>query len=398
MSVTVVEETFGTRFKEIIENLKINQNNVAKKAGIDEGLFSRILNKGRESEFYKIFMAVKYITDVDKSLNMHELMLLYIKDLKNYENIKDAMEYCDTHLHLEQLQKLCDYCYEKHNDQNGLKEWADFYSLSIKLKLNKLSVVDWNERIFELKPNCNELSVYRALSLYIIENHNRRFKEIRNSIGVLNEKADEIKSAYLRFSYKARIRQYGALIYLRSGELEKAEEHILELLKSSIGKRFDAFAWGTLAERNIHDKSKVAIAIKYYEKSIEIYKQLEHNKEVSILVNKIQFVKLIHGIDIPIEEIKKKQYIAFKHILNGDKKRGLEILNKLDAEEGKSPMRDYIRGRATGDKRFYWLALLEYMKNNDRLFGYFSMKELLALGELDLIVKGVYNIHMTESE
>ncbi|MGM7684660.1 AimR family lysis-lysogeny pheromone receptor [Cytobacillus sp. Hm23] len=397
MTSAVAVETFGFRFKEVLDELELNQNDVAKKAGIGESLFSKVLKHGRESDFDKILETVKYVATIDESLNTQELMLLYIKDLENYDNVKVAMEYCDTHNYLDQLQKLCNFCYGKNNEKNRLKEWADFYSLSIQRKLGKITMEAWNVRIIELKPYWVEMQIYRLLSIHGYNNYKRRWTEITKDMAKLKELIESVKNPYMRFSLGARLDQYRQVIYVRAGEFDRAEEISKGTIKKSPGKHFNALAFVTLADRNIQDKNKIDKVIDYFEKAIEIYREVDDSKSIHIVEYKMHFAKLIHGIDVQMEELHYEPNIAFKHILDGNADKGLIIIDRLEREYGRRPLYDYIRGRATRDKNDFWDSLCGFIDENDRLYGFFPMIELLRLGSEEGVdedvVKRVYKIN-----
>ncbi|MFS1519656.1 AimR family lysis-lysogeny pheromone receptor [Bacillus sp. SCS-151] len=389
---------FGTEFKKLIKKYPISQKELAEKFGIDETTFSKVLKGTRESDFEKILAAVKYIATFSKKIKVEKLMLLYIRELRNYDNVKVAMEYCDTHNFLGQLQRLCEYFWSKAKESNELKAWADLYYLSIQRKLGKISLTDWYTKLklMEIEPSCKELEIYRSLRALENDNFNRNFVNISNDMLELKEIIAEVENTYLRFSFGVRLGEFLQTIYVRSGRFDEAEELALQTLGFSIGKGFNAFATITLAERNIQDQFE--IAVQYFKKAADIYREMDRPEVVSEIVKKMHFVQLVHGVNVPMEELEHKQNIAFKYILSGNTAEGLTLLEQVEDEEDyQEPLRDYMRGLATGDREFYWKSLSELIEQNDKLYGFFPMQALLRLGESETGVKGLYNIHKAES-
>ncbi|MDX8367820.1 AimR family lysis-lysogeny pheromone receptor [Cytobacillus sp. IB215665] len=397
MSTNTSTLDFGTEFQKLIRKYGITQKKLSEQFGMKQSTLSRVLKGSRGGDFEKIYKIVKYVATLSPKIKVEKLMLLYIRDLTNYDNVKVAMEYCDTHNFLGQLQKLCEYFWSKAKESNELKAWADLYNLSIQRKLGKISLTDWYNKLMEIEPSCKESEIYRSLRALEHLNQEQNYREISDNMKMLQENISHVENTYIRFSFGIRLGEFLQAIYVRSGKFDEAEELALQTLGFSIGKGFDAFATITLAERNIQDKSKIDIAIQHFEKAIEIYEEMNRLSVASLFVKRIELIKLLHSVDIPLEDIKHKQNIAFKHILDGNTAHGMKLLDELDIEEGKQEaIRDFMRGKATGDRGFYWKALSTFMKRNDRLYGYFPMKELLKLGEHENGVLGLYNIYETE--
>ncbi|MEW9502535.1 hypothetical protein [Jeotgalibacillus marinus] len=115
-------------------------------------------------------------------------------------------------------------------------------------------------------------------------------------------------------------------------------------------------------------------AIRYFEKSIEIYKEIGLDFAVKWMRQKVDFISILRGKKIDF--IQDDHNIALKYILNGQKEIGLKIIDKLDP----TPETLYMKGIATDDSKYLWESLEGYMKHGDRLYGLYTIQELKRLG------------------
>ena len=74
-------------------------------------------------------------------------------------------------------------------------------------------------------------------------------------------------------------------------DFNKTRELAHEALKNSIGKRFEASAYVNIGDSHIHDEDPVQ-AVQYFEKSIEIYKEIGLDFAVNWMKNKIELISI----------------------------------------------------------------------------------------------------------
>ncbi|MEW9503298.1 AimR family lysis-lysogeny pheromone receptor [Jeotgalibacillus marinus] len=201
----------------------------------------------------------------------------------------------------------------------------------------------------------------------------------------LKVKLDQNQNSYIQTSLKMRTNYLLQNVYLRNiCDFKKVRELAHEALKNPIGKRFDAVSYVNLGDSHIHDEDPTQ-AVQYLEKSIELYKELGLGFAVNWMQNKIELISIRRGRKL--DQIYIDHNIAFNHIMNGEKEKGLALLDKVDV----TPDTLYIKGMVTDNRDYFWKSLNGYLKRGDRLYGLLPVQELKRLGENEEMINMVYN-------
>ncbi|MDX8367879.1 AimR family lysis-lysogeny pheromone receptor [Cytobacillus sp. IB215665] len=383
---------FGEVLNETIEKYNLVKQDIADFCNVDSSIFSKLKNGG-ESSFEKILRIVRRICVLTEPSKEKELMLIYIQGIRQPKNIKCAMEYSDTHNQLDESQMLCDKAFKLANWENKLDEFAELYSLRLKRKRNNIALEEWYEEIIKCKPKTDEMKTFRSLLIMLYYHDSGKYHKILDAVTEVRVSIEELETNYLRFSFGMRLNQRLQAVYLHNiCDFEKARTLAIESKENPVGRRFVAYANLTIGLSYFHDKTSSNKAIEYLQKSVDIYLEIEEHDIAMTILEKIDFIKIFHGIDISFDTIKHQQNKALWLILNNKQTDGLKILNDLDISKGKNPLREYIKGLATNDVTYFWESLITYInERGDRLYGILPRDQLLKLGEREIAINGYYD-------
>ncbi|MEW9503374.1 AimR family lysis-lysogeny pheromone receptor, partial [Jeotgalibacillus marinus] len=317
-----------------------------------------------------------------------ELMRAYIQEIQDPLNIKIAMEYCDTHDMREMLEMLCNRAESKVNEEKDLEEYMTMYKINMERKdqqSEKYVSKEFFSKIIFRKNETEEMQIFQEILEVYVHYQERDFYKVIAFLPKLKVKLDQSQNSYIQNSLNMRVNHLLQNVYLRSiCDFKKVRELAHESLKTSIGKRFEASAYLHLGDSHIHDKD-LSQAIYYLEKSIVLYKEIGLDFAVNWMQNKIELVSIRRGRKL--DQIHIDQNVAFNYIMNGEKEKGLALLDKIDV----TPDKLYIQGMATDNPDYFWKSLNGYLKRGDRLYGLLPVKELNRLGENEKMINMMYN-------
>ena len=319
-------------------------------------------------------------------------MLFYIQEIQEPSDIKMAMEYCDTHDMREMLETLCNRAESKVNEKKNLEEYVNMYKINMERK-DQQDKKDVSKELFKKiisqKNKTEEMQIFQEILEVYVHYQEQNLYKVIVLLPKLKVKFDQIQNSeidsYIQTSLKMRINYLLQSVYLRNiCDLKKVRELAHEALKNPIGKKFDAVSYVHLGESHIHDEDPKQ-AVQYLEKSIELYKELGLGFAVNWMQNKIELISIRRGRKL--DQIYIDHNIAFNHIMNDEKEKGLALLDKIDV----TPHTLYIKGIATDDPCYFWKSLNEFMKRGDRLYGLLPVQELKRLGENEEMIDMMYN-------
>jgi hypothetical protein len=384
MTVTIAGTMpLGLSLKNIFEKNNIRKVDILINCDVSRSFVDRLF-RGKESRFDLVLSIVRYL-ECDEG----DMMMRYCEEITQADNILYAMEYCDRRNHINMLESL----YERSEGQTlpELLEMRELYSLSLERKrkgntrkrlediLYKVRSIRVNGKISIAYQHLLEIQIYHALQEY---------KNVKETLR--NVKYQKIEDDFFRSSFEWRCNQVNQNINLRyHADLTKTRQLAHELINECDSKYFHAYSYGNLGLSYAFENDDKALS--YLKTSQQLYKEVGMN--LPLWNETIEFIQVLWGRNIKLEDIHSMQNKAFKLIKEGNNSQALEIIDKLDEVEGESPLKMYLRGLATNDVDYHWKSLEMYIRDRgDRLFSILPYNELIHLKQNKNGVNALYNI------
>jgi len=386
-SLVVVKEKFGNKIRYILEKKDIQHSELAKECGITRSTFSKLINSGRELDFSTVSKLVRGL-DVPYRQE-EELMSYYIRDIKNPSNIKQGLEYCDLNDMREMLELLCERAEIKSSHTNMLGEYASIYRLNLARKDQESKKTVSSElfsEIISMNTKTEDMTILKSYLVVAMYYQELNFHKVQDSMKILEYQLENNSNSLLYESLEVRSNQLFQIIKLRLfTDFEELRKLAFYSLERKIGRRFQA---ASLVRIGLSLSREDPIqAIEYVERGINIYEEMKLGFAVRWMQDKIEFIKISHGMELEIDQIQDAQNMALKHVMDGRKDLGLSILSELEI----TPKLLFIKGIAFNDPEYHWDSLKGHMKSGDRLSGWYVVQELIKLGEKDDVINLVYN-------
>jgi hypothetical protein len=381
---TVVSGTMplGLTLKNIFENSNMRKVDILINADVSRSFVDRLF-RGKESRFDLVLSIVRYLEGDEI-----ELMERYCEEITQAENFLYAMEYADRRNRLILLEKLI-----KRSEDHTLPELIEMrnlYSLSLARKKNG-SKTNLENILYKTKTLETNYLLARTFQKFVETQIYHELQEHGNVINALRElQLSKINDPFFNESFKWRLNQvHQSISLIFYVNLKESRELAFKLLKMSDSEYFHAYSYGNIGLSYAFENDDKAIS--YLNASELLYRQT--GMENDIWSETIEFIKILWGQPIIIEKIKSLQNLAFKLIKEGKYYQALEIIDKLDEVEGKSPLRLYLRGLATNNEDYHWQSLEMYIRDRgDRLFAILPRNELYHLKQNKNGVDALYNI------
>jgi hypothetical protein len=386
---TVIDRTMplGLTLKNIFDKNNMRKVDILINADVSRSFVDRLF-RGKESRFDLVLSIVRYL-----ECDENTLMDQYCDEITQADNFLYAMEYADRRNKLDLLEKL----FKRSQDQTlpELLEMRNLYSLSLKRKKDGCKE-NLEKILYKVKTFETTSLLARTFQKFVETQIYYELKEYGNVRGNLRElNISKIEDSFFRESFQWRLNQVHQSITLRfQANFKESRELAFKLLKISDSKYFHAFSYGNLGLSYAFENDDKAIS--YLNASELLYRE---TGMANLIWNEtIEFIKILWGQPIKVEEIKSLQNLSFKLIKEGKYYQALEILDKLDEVEGKSPLRLYLRGLATNNEDYHWQSLEMYIRDRgDRLFAILPRNELIHLKQNKNGVNALYNIIISKS-
>ncbi len=346
-----------------------------------------MINSGREIDFSTVSKLVRGLEVPYRQ--EEELMSYYLREIENPSNIKQGLEYCDLNDMREMLELLCERAEIKSNHINILGEYASIYRLNLARKDQESKKTVSSElfsEIISMNTKTEDMTILKSYLIVAMYYQELNFHKVQYSMKILESQLKNNSNSLLYESLEMRANQLFQIIKLRLftdfDELRKLAFYSLE---GKIGRRFQAASVVNIGESFSREDPKQAI--EYIEKGINIYKEIGLDFAIRWMENKVEFIKISHGMELEIDHIQDAQNMALKYVMDGRKALGLRILSELEI----TPKSLFIKGFAFNDTEYHWESLRWYMKTGDRLSGWYVVQELIKLGEKEDVINLVYN-------
>ncbi|WP_430483516.1 AimR family lysis-lysogeny pheromone receptor [Rossellomorea marisflavi] len=375
----------GLDLLNIFESSGIRKTDLTVKADVSRSFVDRLF-RGKESRFDLVLSIIRVL-----GADENKMIRQYCEEIEQAYNFIYAMEYADRRNDMALLERLFDRSGSKNHADLG--EMREIYTLSLRRKKDG-STKNLEEVLFKLKclepvsPLAKSLQKFMEIQVHHSLHH---FNQVNEKLKRIN--VSKIEDEFFYNSFKWRLNQVKQSISLDYfGNLIESRELAFELIKNSDSKYFHAYSYGNIGLSYSYENDDKAIS--YLNESQKLYKEV--GIENDIWNETIEFIRIMWGQPIELEKIKSVQNLAFKLIKCGKYSHALQIIDKLDSEEGKSPLRLYLRGLATQEADYHWQSLEMYIKvRGDRLFAILPRNELIHLKENRIGVDALYNLNVS---
>jgi tetratricopeptide (TPR) repeat protein len=371
--------------EEMVKNGETNVS-VAAVCNTSPTTVTRFLNESRQIDPSLAASIVRYLCP---SLEI-EYMKTYVLKVTRPENIRKSMEYCSINRLLDpELKTLVSKA--KHDRNGDVRDAGECYEIALRMQMGELSPLETYEIVrfkkASLKENQILLRILEVCSIY----NRGEFSFASVSLGQLKSHINSLEDGYIKESFLSRYNELMHSIMLKQGDTKKSRAYCKRILESKTsGLIYRAVAYSRIGSSfQTEDLEK---SIKYYRKAQKLYKMIRRQDLLEIIEYNIQFTQILW--DKQVDYFIDQELQAFSMIKNGKSEMGYKLLCSLDEKEQSiCPIREFIKGEANVEESIahYYNSMNLYLKKGDRHMANLSRIRLLALGEKDYIVSGLFN-------
>ncbi|BCB03503.1 AimR family lysis-lysogeny pheromone receptor [Bacillus sp. KH172YL63] len=371
--------------EEMVKNGETNIS-VAAACNTSPTTVTRFLNESRQIDPSLAASIVRYL---NPSLEI-EYMKSYVLKVTRHENIRKSMEYCSINRLLDpELNTLVSNA--KHDRNGDVRDAGECYEIALQMQLERLSPLETYEIVrfkkASLKENQILLRILEVCSIY----NRGEFSFATVSLGQLKNHIKSLEDGYIKESFLSRYHELMHSIMLKQGDTKKSRAYCKRILDSKTsGLIYRATALNRIgASFQSEDLDK---SIKYYRKAQKLYKTIGRKDLVEIAEYNVQFTQILWRKQV--KYFVDQELEAYSMIKNGMHRTGYNLLCSIDdKEQSICPIREFIKGEANAEESIahYYNSMNLYLKKGDRHMASLSRIRLLALGEKDYIVSGLFN-------
>ncbi|WP_338465247.1 AimR family lysis-lysogeny pheromone receptor [Shouchella rhizosphaerae] len=323
-------------------------------------------------EFEDILTIVKYV-DED---HFKPLMISYCKDAKKLQEVYSSFEFAFVYKDL----ALIDYLINRHQNDVLLTHCCKVYSLGKRLLENNISAENLLISTQSLLATNEHDATYIKLKLLEFTAF-LRMKQLQTAFYLLQKleiTISQLDNRYLKTVFAARFSCNLALGYLNThADFEKAELYALSTVVNPTSENILlGAAYRILGQIYLYQKNKFDQSYEHFQLAISIYEEINaHDQIDSILYQDIVFLHNLHNKYIDLNEKVDLEEQAHQHIVRGNRKRALELLNLQESKYGASKYSFFYRAKATNNISFYMNALKIAAKEGEIPVCYWMFEE-----------------------
>ncbi|MNF69891.1 hypothetical protein D3C84_517850 [compost metagenome] len=312
----------------------------------------------------------------------YELLSDYSLTLNpNKQTSRQALEYADVNNLGDLTDKLIIRLKESGNSTS--KEWASVYELHRKMTTGEVNVIEARDMMCEFTIKTTEMKVFSKVMFLYQYLGKRDFNSLNETIKYIDtSKINNIKSSFLKNSFKCRILMLQANAGLVENDLQTVRKCVNECLEMTNTVRFLAFGHLNIGNSYIfenYDKAK-----NYFLKGLEA---CENNPIYKTqLICSLSFLENYWSKDNKYMDESDLHSVAFAKIRKGENKEALEILDSMDQSELNQYQLAYdnfYRGLITNEKSYYYESIKYFKLTGDKFIRKMVLIELQKLGESD---------------
>jgi hypothetical protein len=356
-------------------------------SGYANGSALRKVLKDEKKEFENINYIIKIVEHFWKNDHL-KVMADYSKEIDpNKKTARNLLEYLATNRQFEAFNDLINRMLVCANKESI--EWAKIYSMEMKYQsiTTKEESNELIQEINKINVTFKELEVYKKILIhyccYIKEDYSAMkylFSQIKEEIELINN------NDYIKEKYSIKVIEVTAYTKLFSfNEQELARKCVDWILESSATSSYMAYA--NYIKGSSYTFSSYDNAIKYLNKSMEIYEELNRKKDVEDIEQEIEFINVYWDKNIECKFIKNELFMKVK---NG-KKLSEEELNNAELDQ---EFKLFLEGCNNKDNNKLLLSLIKFIKKNNLFLANLPKIELLKNGYNQEIISEMVSINI----
>ncbi|MFH7833930.1 AimR family lysis-lysogeny pheromone receptor [Bacillus luti] len=348
----------------------ITNKELAGRLGINEKKVSYYLNGKTQFSFQCFTETLMHLYKYNPELR-RACLLEYCNKIKGNKNLKIGLEFVHARGEFDLMETLIKKAELSKDDVT--KEWAEVYRILYKRSKENLvgksllTEVEKKRKTIKGTEMSLLLDIIYCYGIYDISD----FRFLSSYACDVKEKIEnEIpqKEKFLKQSFTIKINESIHATYLSLCKIKEAREYTSYLMKylGEPGKYpiAQASALNVLGESYIfedYNKSKIYLEQALYALG-DTFNDKMKNKKICIM-NTLNFLNLYHGKDLDALYLADPAEIAFLEIRKGNKAKAIEILNRLEKENGKlSAFQLCYMGIAKEDRKLIEKSLNEFEK------------------------------------
>lgn len=370
------------------------QKQYAQMAGVSEPTITRFMNQKAILGFDSILSIVKHkFPDREE-----QLMTNYILSQDN-QNARLALEYCM----MNQMPEIADQLIDKlkNSEYSANKEWARVYEIEgmrIKKEISPHELIGMAHKI---EAKSEEMKILAKL-LDLYANYDlANYPYLQGLIIGLEQYIDDIKSGFMKRSFKLRLGQALSYIALFNNEVDSCRYYANMVIENTDNPYFIATAYHILGNSYLYETFEESLF--FLNKALNYYDLSNREQYKKVVIRNMNFVKCFWNKEVNTcsserqnsNEMKELEFddiceIAFYEIINGNTHKAKEILATLDLLEmadRKKGFYYYYMALASGDNiDLFYDSVRYFQKSGDKYYIKLPLKELKRLGERESIL------------
>lgn len=356
----------------------IDQRKLSKIANVNESSISRFLNGHDELNFEGVLRIVKYLYSEEEQ----QIMAWYIPQLKS-KNARLALEYCVMNHMWDLVDHLIDLLSVSSNPVD--KEWAAMYQYIRSRKANEISSIELLKQVEMFKPKEPDIDVLRSIFKAYIYYDMREIQSLRLHIFGVDHLIEDLKSQFLRDSFKVRLGLILHIIYLSDNELDLARSYCKKIIDQNFFEKPKATAYFNLGvSYTLEDYVK---AHKYLQLAADhsSARNSPFQRQVKIAFN---FLYSHWGVEREFNDSLDSDEFCLGFIYYLIKKnesaKAQQYLNKIDIvklSDWNKAFYYYYKGLLTKDTDSYYISVELFLDRSNYYYLQLPLEELRKLGE-----------------
>lgn len=324
----------------------------------------------------------------------YELMDKYLRTVDpKKKTARVGLEYASVY----RLSDLQNHLIEKMINCSNLesKEWATVYKIGneeFEGKIPYMEVIEKtttiNYKTIEAKLFSKFIQIYSCYELKFIST-------LIELATMLEPEIELIKDEFMKRSFKARIGLVMTTVSLHSNNLEEIREYGNMVLEHST--KLSILSVVHLQMGNSYIYTDFDKAHDHFNKGIEMCNLTKNENTMTELKRSMNFLMNYWGKE-PLYLNRESKHssdiheVAFYYIQQGNKEKGIELLESVDFESMNNLSRAFnifYKGLATDNKNFYYESIRYFNLAGEKFYKNLPLIELKKLGENEVLLSAL---------
>jgi hypothetical protein len=363
-------------------------NTLAEIAGYASGSNLVKILRDEKKEFDKFFGLIELIKYTFDNEYMEIMIKLSTEIDPNKKTARNMLEFLATNRQFNAFNNLLDRMDQCTNKES--LEWARVYRMQYKYELAQ-TVDDFNQLLKEIDRmhvTFFEMKIYRKMLMNYCFDQKQDYGMTRFLLDEITDDVEVIENEYIKEMYMIRLNEVKSYTFLRVYDKPEAARECSDwIINSSAKIGFKAYAYF------IKGHSYLFTSLEDYilnmQKGIKFYEQMGRNREVSDLMEKIEFAK-IYWDQFENEKCKFIVNDLFLRMKNGQ-----DVSGELKNVELSPEFKFFYEGYNNKDNKKLMLSLIKFIKKNNLFLANLAKIELLKNGYDEEIISEMVSMNIT---